>query len=503
MNPAPACAARARRASRWLLPLLLILLALRLVLMDALPLMDSTEARYAGIARRMAESGDWITPWHAAGVPFWAKPPLSFWLTALSFELFGVSEFAARLPHALCCIATAALVADLARRALGRDAARRSLALLGGSSMFVVAAGAVMTDAALMLAITWAMHSFWCAMHATEAHAATARRARWLFFVALAMGLLAKGPLAVVLVMAQVLAWLAVTRRWRAARERLPWLRGAALTLLLAAPWYAAAELRTPGFLDYFLVGEHWHRFVTPGWSGDRYGRAHRMPPGTIWLFALAACLPWTVLLPLGWRATRADRAAATAIGRPPRGWIAFVSVWALVPLLFFTPARNIIAPYVLPAMPGLALAGATLLARRGARIDRWLTGGLVLCLLAAATARVADRAGWTASHSARDVVRAQHAAAHDGAPSCSGPLHFVGTQPFSAGFYSAGQALEAASLQALRTMLPAQGAAVALSPSEVDAAAAQGLRIERDLGRHGAWMLLCLRRTGPAPTGP
>ncbi|HEU6454869.1 MAG TPA: glycosyltransferase family 39 protein, partial [Roseateles sp.] len=78
--------------------LLVLLVLARLSAMAWLPLMDTTEARYGDIGRRMAALGDWVTPWFDEGVPFWGKPPLSFWLTAASMRLFGLSEFAARLP---------------------------------------------------------------------------------------------------------------------------------------------------------------------------------------------------------------------------------------------------------------------------------------------------------------------------------------------------------------------------------------------------------------------
>ncbi|MEN3809069.1 phospholipid carrier-dependent glycosyltransferase, partial [Chromobacterium piscinae] len=72
---------------------LLALLAIRLLAMWAIPLTDTTEARYAEIARKMLETGNWVTPLHDYGVPFWAKPPLSTWLSAASMGLFGVNEF--------------------------------------------------------------------------------------------------------------------------------------------------------------------------------------------------------------------------------------------------------------------------------------------------------------------------------------------------------------------------------------------------------------------------
>ena len=78
-------------------PILLgLLLLARLVGMAAAPLMDTTEARYGEIGRKMAELNDWVTPWFDYGVPYWGKPPLAFWVTAISFKLFGVNEFAAR-----------------------------------------------------------------------------------------------------------------------------------------------------------------------------------------------------------------------------------------------------------------------------------------------------------------------------------------------------------------------------------------------------------------------
>ncbi|WP_457333927.1 ArnT family glycosyltransferase [Rhizobacter sp. P5_C2] len=84
------------RATAALVLLIAAMVLLRLCGMAWLPLMDTTEARYAEVGRKMLELGDWITPWHDYGVPFWAKPPLSFWLTALSMKCFGVNEWAAR-----------------------------------------------------------------------------------------------------------------------------------------------------------------------------------------------------------------------------------------------------------------------------------------------------------------------------------------------------------------------------------------------------------------------
>src|SRR6185369_1388999 len=81
------------RERRLLAVFVVVVVAVRLATLDAYPLMDSTESRYAEIARKMQETGNWITPQFDYGVPFWGKPPLSTWLAAAAMSLFGVNEF--------------------------------------------------------------------------------------------------------------------------------------------------------------------------------------------------------------------------------------------------------------------------------------------------------------------------------------------------------------------------------------------------------------------------
>src|SRR5690606_21406355 len=98
---------------------------------------------------------------------------------------------------------------------------------------------------------------------------------RYGFFIGMSIGLLAKGPLALVLIGGASLAWALWAPEGRKALKAQPWSAGLALMLAISLPWYVAAELKTPGFLRYFLVGEHFLRFVDAGWTGDRYGTAH------------------------------------------------------------------------------------------------------------------------------------------------------------------------------------------------------------------------------------
>ena len=406
-----------------------VVLIARLMTLDAFPLFDTSEARYSEIARLMAESGDWITPWFEPGVPFWGKPPLSFWLSAASFRLLGVSEFAARFPHWLLACATLWLVAHVSHKA-GALVPWRAPFILATSALFFVANGAVLTEMSLLLSVTLSL--------AAAFHVLFADRRRWgmLFFVGLGLGALAKGPVAWVLTLGPLFAWALLTRRLGDLFRKLPWGKGLLLTLAIALPWYLAAEAKTPGFFDYFLLGEHFRRFVDPGWAGDLYGTAHQRPRGTIWLLALAAGLPWTLLLPvIAWKRWRQPDAARACADDDRQ---LFFLAWGLAPLVFFTFAGNILWTYVLPGLPGFALWFDQWWRRRGAGVragDRLIAGlgavtPLGLGILIFTVANDPERA-----RSEKYLLQGIAGSSRDDA------IYFLDRRPFSARFYSRGRA--------------------------------------------------------------
>lgn len=443
-----------------ILGLLAALIALRLIGMDLLPLMDTTEARYGEIGRKMAALGNWVTPWHDDGVPFWGKPPLSFWLTALSFKVFGVSEFAARLPHLICAIGIAWATWQMAWQR-SKSEGLFALVLLSSAVLFYVSAGAVMTDGALVLGSTLAMLSFWLGV------SQPARGKRWLLFLGIAIGLLAKGPLALVLIGTPILAWTFLRRKLSLVWHAFPWLIGMLWVAILVIPWYVMAEIRTPGFLQYFLVGEHWHRFVTPGWKGDLYGNAHRFPIGTIWLFTIGAAMPWSLFLPIA-ELYRRYRALPLKKNGDAE-WMLYLLAWALTPLMFFTAARNIIWTYALPALPALALLAAGWLGRwPEATAQRLIAGGLVVLLaLTSVFGLCAIGSSSIESKSARSLVNRYNQSCAD-----QGPLVYVDKRPFSASFYSGGHAMRVAQVSDLPSLLKTGGACVALRDDEAAALA-------------------------------
>ena len=347
---------------------LFFLLFSRLISMVYVPLNDPTEARYAEISRIMLETNNWVTPMHHYGDPFWAKPPLSTWLSALSMKAFGVTAFAARVPGLFLSIMILALVWFIAKQRSGKSVALNAVLILAGSLYFFLDAGTVMTDPSLLFCTTLSLIAF--------AQVVILKQPAWryVFFIGLGLGLLAKGPVALVLTGIPIVSWVLWQKKIKTTWHALPWLYGGLLMLMIAIPWYVLAELRTPGFLNYFLIGEHLQRFLQPGWSGDKYGFAHIAPYGMIWPYAFLGLLPWSILA-VGWCWRHGNK--LRSILPDQDGWLRYLLLCALLPLVFFTFARNIIYPYVFPSLPAFALLCAELIGRtqadsNGRRLILW-----------------------------------------------------------------------------------------------------------------------------------
>jgi 4-amino-4-deoxy-L-arabinose transferase-like glycosyltransferase len=405
----------------------------------------------------MLETGNWLTPQIAYGVPFWAKPPLSMWLTAASMSVFGVNELAARLPSLLLMLGCGAMVYVLGRVRAGRGEALLAAALFATTVLVFIAGGAVMTDEALALGTTLAMVGFWIAV---EGLPSMRRAAGFAFFGGLAIGLLAKGPVALVLAILPLGGWTLWTKSWRVVWNRLPWITGTVLTAVLVLPWYLAAEHATPGFLDYFIVGEHWKRFVQSGWKGDLYGTAHARPRGMIWLLWIAAALPWS-LLAIGWlvRAARSRRDALATLVRDR--WQCYLLVWTVAPMLFFTLSGNILVAYVLPGIPAFALLVAALWRTPDADLRqlrvpaRHVISAAGILSVGFVGVIVAMRPQFETQFSNRALVRAYESQRTDAGQR----LIYVGKKPDSADFYTRGKAVlvhDTVALQPLFTDGPA-----------------------------------------------
>ena len=313
--------------------------------LGALPLFDPDEGRNAEVAREMDASGSWIVPTFDGAV-YLDKPAFFFRTVALSLNVFGDSEFAARLPSVLFGLGTLALVFFFCRREFGEPTAATAVAVVATMPLFVAFARLVIFDMALAFFVCAAV----MAGHQAEEREGAARR-RWHLAGALAAGTatLIKGPVGFIipwLVLSASFLWSG--RRAAIARMFAPINLIAFLAVVL--PWFFALAHQRPDFVHYGLVEESFHRFTTASFR--------RTEPFYYYVPVLASsCLAWSLLFPesmvVAWRArarwSRADR---------------LFIVWALVVVIFFSISQSKRGAYVLTAAIALGVLIARLVAR-------------------------------------------------------------------------------------------------------------------------------------------
>jgi len=310
-----------------------------LAILPTRPLFNPDEGRYAEIPREMLASGDWVIP-HLNGLAYIEKPPLQYWATALSLQLFGPTAFAARLYTALTAIGALLAVWLVARRLWSGGAAWRTAAVLASLSLFPVIGQLLSLDMSLTFFMTVALGAF---LSAQSCRPAEARSYLLIAWAATACGVLTKGLVAAAIPAAVLILYSAL------ARDGSPWRRlnlryGLPLFLLISVPWYWLAARRLPDFLEFFFVHEHFARYLTN--SADR--------EQAWWFFGpvfIVGSLPWTFaalrVLATGWRR------------QAPAGEFdaqLFLWIWVVFVLGFFSLSDSKLIPYVLPALPALAL---------------------------------------------------------------------------------------------------------------------------------------------------
>jgi len=370
-----------------------------------LGLMDKTEALFVEVAHQMLRTGDWVTPrWN--GAVFFDYPVWGYWMVALSFRLFGVSAWAARLPVALAAslvvVASCALLWRLAPPGLPAGQ-RIGRGLLGAGVLATTPAWigwgrSSTTDMFLASAITLALYGFLL----VELAPPDQPRPPWqepLGRCALALftgiAVLAKGPVGLLLPALVIGVVVSLRGQWRRWLQPLPLLAMALLFLGVTAPWYAAAaHANGMAFIGGFLGFSNLQRFTSVLY-------AHPGPPWFYLPWVLILGLPWSLLLPLAMARTQAWRLAswrgATAGGGLPQALL----VWLAVVVAFFSAAATKLPGYVLPAMPAAALLVAQLfgpagLARRGWPLT--LSVGATGLLLSLAAVAAALAPGWVAT---------------------------------------------------------------------------------------------------------
>jgi len=344
-------------------------------------LMDDVDAIQAQIARNMLKSGDWVTG-RLDHVAYLEKAPLVYWIIAISYKVFGVHDWAARIPIALSVMALAWLTAAFGTWAFGRRAglyAGLSTATCVGLFLFT---RILIPDVMLTLTIALAMWAFLRALDEEETHP------RWWAFLlaaSLGTGLLLKSLIALAFPIAAGVIYLFLTKQFflRRTWQRLRPVSGLLVVLAIAAPWHVLATLRNPpyfslalhggpgqyhGFLWFYFINEQVLRFLNL-----RYPRDYNtVPRAWFWLLHFAWLFPWSVYFPalvkLSYKPL--DRAGRTRL---------LALCWSGFILVFFTFSTTQ-EYYSMPCYPALALLLGSAMAMGGAWVQR---GTRVLCAVA------------------------------------------------------------------------------------------------------------------------
>lgn len=336
------------------------------------------EPRYASIGREMARSGDWVTP-RLDGEPWFEKPPLLYWTTALA-TTFGLrDEWAARLPIALIGLGFLLFFYRTLEREFSTRVALSATAILGTTAGWASLSFAAVTDMPMAVAMNAAMLIAAFGPKTVESKTRGRRTSHGIFAgILLGLAVLAKGFVPLVLIAPVFL--IARGKRWQI-------LAACAIT---AAPWYLLCYWANgASFWDEFFWKHHVSRFVD--------GSLEHVQP--FWFpsaVLLAGLFPWTPLIALIPSRRTFDDAR-----------VRFLLFFLLFGLLFFSASTNKLATYVLPLLPALAIIMAVALEKTKA-ISWWLAGcslllaavPMVAAILPDALSDGLSRVEWQAAYS-------------------------------------------------------------------------------------------------------
>ncbi len=307
-------------------------------------LLGADEPRYAQVAREMLARHDWITP-TLGGKPWLEKPALYYWQAMLAYRIFGVSDWAARLPSAVDATLMVVAIYLFLRRF--RPGFQLDGALMAASASGVIGfAHAASTDMPLTATFTIAMLAWYAWYESAN------KRYLALSYIFLGLAMLAKGPVAPFFALAIVVIFSVAKGDYRLI-ARTCWLPGIALFALTALPWYVAVQLRNPEFFRVFILEHNLGRF-----GKDLY---HHTQPFWYYLpVVLLGLVPWTIFVSAAlaetirvwWKERRELFQSEDALP-------AFLVIWLVVPIAFFSFSVSKLPGYILPALP----AGTLLLA--------------------------------------------------------------------------------------------------------------------------------------------
>ncbi len=360
------------------LPALLLATALPyLVGLGDSTIWDANEAFYAGTAREMIESGDYVNP-SFNYQPRFNKPVLSYWAVAASYRMFGVSERSERLPIAAAALVLIATAYGLGRAAGSGEAGLYAAMALASTPRFLMFSRRIIIDVWITMFMALTLLCFVLA----EAHPRHRRRYLLLMYAAAAFGVLTKGPVAVALPALVVLVYLAVERRLADLR-RMMIPAGIAIVAGIVLPWYLAIYAQHGWVhIKEFFIDENLMRYAQPV-GAPRRGVLFYLP------VLFSDLFPWSLLLPVALAAawpSLAHRGSAEPAGRVRR----ILLLWIAVIVVFFSFSRTKQDLYIFPIVPAEAALVGVVLASAARRVEvplRWslAAAGVVVTVAGAA----------------------------------------------------------------------------------------------------------------------
>jgi 4-amino-4-deoxy-L-arabinose transferase-like glycosyltransferase len=361
-------------------------------------LVPPDEGRYAEMAREMFASGDWITT-RLNGIKYFEKPPLQTWMNALTFTLFGLGEWQARLWTGLCGILGVLLTGYAGMRVCGQRVGLYAALVLGSSFYWIACSQINSLDMGLsgMMTITL------CALLVAQRDGATASEQRnWMLlcWAGMALAVLSKGLIGLILPGGVLVFYTLAARDWRI-WTRLHMGKGLILFFLIATPWFVLVGLKNPEQPHFFFIHEHFDRFLLK--------EHHREAAWWIFLALLAAgCVPWlgVLLQSLIQPLTQSVKRAPDGVQERFRPGIMLL-VWLVFIIAFFTKSSSKLPGYILPVFPAVALLIAHYLAS-ASRASRLVNAALMVVLGVALLAIVPFMTG-LAKHAGEDALYLQY----------------------------------------------------------------------------------------------
>lgn len=331
----------------WVNDLLILLLSIALIygiFLGHRPLSVPDEARYAEIPREIIATGNYITP-HLNYIKYFEKPVFFYWLQAGAMKLWGINEWAVRIPNAIMALLGCLVTYAIGRTLYDRRTGILASLILASSALYFVLAHLVTLDMTLSVLITASLMFFILGSRTTPSR--LQRLYYYGFYSFIALAVLTKGLVGLILPSIIIGSWLLFFNQWHLIKNFYIY-TGTLIFLAIAAPWHILVQLHNPEFFQFYFLEQQFLRYFTL--------TAHRYQPN--WFFiavVLGGFLPWAIFLiqalyyhlHSSWRDRKQNK------------YTYFLLLWIVIIFTFFSLSQSKLIPYILPIFPPLAILTA------------------------------------------------------------------------------------------------------------------------------------------------